>query len=139
MIPSLPPLQSALAMIDSGGVEKQNQGSQRMNNIGVANIVILKRPAVTESHELVPAKVFRPQDFCPTLQLTKPAVRSVEKSLAQQVSRNLEPLNQKTTRMLSLLQEVDSPQADFTNTKNSSLSKGEKFDHPSQKDSWPRL
>lgn len=49
MIPSLPPPQSALAVVASGEVERQKQGGQRMNNIGMANVVILKRPAVKEA------------------------------------------------------------------------------------------
>ncbi len=67
-----------------------------MNYIGVANVVILKWTTVKESHELASAKVSKPQDFCPTSQLTKPAVRSIKYSLPQPESRNLEWLNENT-------------------------------------------
>lgn len=67
-----------------------------MDNIGVANVVILKRPAVKKSHESAPVKVSGPQDFYPSPQLTKPAVRSIEHPLAQPESRKLERLNEKT-------------------------------------------
>ena len=44
MVSGLPPPQSALAVVASAGVGRPEQGSQRMNNIGMANMVILKRP-----------------------------------------------------------------------------------------------
>lgn len=97
----------------------------------------LKRPEVKESHELAPVKFSKPQDFRSTSQLNTPVTRNVERSLAQQVFWNLEPLNEKTIRPLSLplplpdddnenedsarvnSQEVASPQADFPDTKES--------------------
>lgn len=42
--PSVPAV--PVAAVASGGVEGQEQGGRRMNNIGGANVVILKRPAV---------------------------------------------------------------------------------------------
>lgn len=90
MVSGLPPAQSGLAVVASAGVGRQEHGSQRINNIGMANVVILKRPVVKESHESAPAKVSSPQDFCPNSQLIKPAVSSIEHSLAQPASRNLE-------------------------------------------------
>lgn len=93
MVSGLPPAQSALAVVASAGMGRQEHGSQRINNIGMANVVILKRPVVKESHESAPAKVSSPQDFCPTSQLIKPAVSSIEHSLAQPASRNLERSN----------------------------------------------
>ena len=77
---SFPLAQVALVAVASSGVERQKQGGHRMNNIGVANVVILKRPAVkeadnnlehhhkysitafTQSHESASAKASRRQD-----------------------------------------------------------------------------
>ena len=69
-----------------------------MNNIGLANVVILKRPVVKESHKSALTQVSRPQDFWPISRLTRPAIRSVEKPLVQQTSQNLERLSEKTAR-----------------------------------------
>ena len=120
MVPGLPPPQSALAVVASGGVERQKQGDQRINNIGMANVVILKRPtvketgndfehhhkypiaALTQSHELAPAKLSEPKVLQPTLQVTAPVTRIADRPLAQQVSRNLERLNEKITQPPSL-------------------------------------
>ena len=52
-ISGLPPAQSALAVVASGGVKRQKQGGQELNNIGVANVVILKRSAVKEADNKV--------------------------------------------------------------------------------------
>ncbi|MCJ1343817.1 hypothetical protein MMC31_002014 [Peltigera leucophlebia] len=118
MVPGLPPPQSALAVVASGGVERQRQGGQRINNIGMANVVILKRPAVketgndfehhhkypiaalTQSHELAPTKFAGPKVFQPTLQITTPVTRIAEKPLVQEAFWNLERLNKKTARLL---------------------------------------
>ena len=120
VVPSLPPPQSALAVLASAGVGRQEQGSQRMNNIGMANVVILKRPtvketgndfqhhhkysiaALTQNHRLAPAKLSEPKVLQPTLQVTTPVTRIADRPLAQQVSRNLERLNEKITRPPSL-------------------------------------
>ena len=93
------PAQVASVAVASNGGERQEQGGRKMNNIGGANVVILKRPVVkevdnnpeyhhaypitnfTQSHKLASTQVSRSQDFWPTSRLTKPAVRSVEKPL----------------------------------------------------------
>ena len=110
-----PPLiPAAPAAVASGGREREEQGGRRMNNIGSANVVILKRPvveeadnsleyyhtypitALTRSHKSVPTKVSEPKNSWPTSRVTKPAARNVERPLAQQASRNLERLNERT-------------------------------------------
>lgn len=47
----------------------------------------------------MPTAASRPQDFWPTSRFTKPAVRSVEKPLVEQISRNTGRLNKKTARL----------------------------------------
>ena len=77
-------------------------------------VVILKRPvveeannnleyhqtypltALTRSHKSVPTKVSEPKNSWPTSRVSKPAARNVERPLAQQASRNLERLNERT-------------------------------------------
>lgn len=78
MASNLFPVQFLLAIVASAGVRRQKQGSQRINNIGIANMVILKRPVVKKGHKSALTKVSRLQDFCSTLQLTKLVVSSVE-------------------------------------------------------------
>lgn len=90
------------ASVASGGGDKEEQGGRKMNNIGGANVVILKRPIAKESHKSAPTQVSRPQDFWPTLRLTRLAVRSIEKPLVQQASQNLKRLSEKTARSSSL-------------------------------------
>lgn len=77
----LPPAQSTLAIVANAGVRRPEQGSQKMNNIEMANMVILKRPreeeiksdyadsiaAVTNSQKMVLTKISKPKDFWPTL------------------------------------------------------------------------
>ena len=109
----LPPAQAALALVASGGVERQDQGGRRMNNIGGANVVILKRPTVeeadnnlenhtypitaaTQSQNLARTKISGLKIFQPTSQVTRPATRNTERPLAQQASRNLEQLDGRT-------------------------------------------
>ena len=105
-------------------------------------MVILKRPAVkeagndfehhhiypidalTQSRKLVPAKVSRPQDFCPTSQLTKPAVRKIEHSLAQPESRNLEWLNEKITRCPSF----SSPLLEYDDIEDNARDNGDSYE-----------
>lgn len=84
MVPGLPPPQSALAVVASGGVERQKQVGQRRNNIGVANVVILKRPtkekaegdyenygysitATNQNQKVAPTKFSGPKVLQPTL------------------------------------------------------------------------
>lgn len=79
MVLDLPPPQSAFAVVISSGVESQKQGGQRINNIGMTNMVILKQPSVkktgnnfehyhkyliaalTQSHKLASAKSSEPK------------------------------------------------------------------------------
>ena len=124
-VSGLSPAQSALAVVASGGVERQKQGAQRMNNIGVANVVVLKRPAVKESHKSASAKASRPQDFWPTPQLTEPVAKSMERIPSQQASRNLEKLNNKITRPPSispLLPEDDDEMEESVTARDNSYS-----------------
>ncbi len=74
MATSLLPAQSILVVIANGGIERQEQDGRRINNIGVANIVILKWP---------------------TLQVTTPVTGTVAKLLTQQLFRNLKGFNKK--------------------------------------------
>lgn len=64
MVLSLSPTQSVLGVVASAEIKKQKQYSQKINNIEVTNVVILKWPMVKESHELTSAKIFRLQNFC---------------------------------------------------------------------------
>ena len=91
-----------MAVLASGGIERQKQVYQKMNKIGVANIVILKWPVVKNSHKLAPAKVSKPQDFYSILQLKIPVTQGVERSFTQQVSQNLELLNEKIIQLFFL-------------------------------------
>lgn len=52
--------QSALAVMASSEVESQKQGSQRINNIGMANNVILKLPKAKESRIMALTKFSKP-------------------------------------------------------------------------------
>ncbi len=102
MATGLPPPQSALAVVASGGVERQQQGGRRINNIGLANVVILKWP---------------------TLQVTIPATGTAAKPLAQQPSQKLEELNEKITQPPSFslpLSEDDDEIGDSTIAKGDS-------------------
>lgn len=76
-------------------IRRQKYSSQRINNIEMTNIIILKWPIVKKSHELVLAKVFKSQDFCPSPKLTKSVIRRTEYSLVQPESQNQEWLNEK--------------------------------------------
>lgn len=107
-----PPLvPAASAAVAISGMERQAQDGRRMNNIGSANVVISKRPtkeeaeadygtyvcpiiAATQSQKSAPTKGFRPKNFQPTSQATKPAARNAERPLAQQASQNLEQLKE---------------------------------------------
>lgn len=93
MVSGLPLAQSALAVVAGSGVEKQKQGGQRMNNIRMANIVILKRLAVKENRKLALTKFSKPKALHPTLQITTPVVGIEEKPLVPQMSRNIERSN----------------------------------------------
>lgn len=99
----------------SGGVEGQEQSGRRMNNIGRANVVILKRPMIEEADDdseiytypVTAATRSRKRNleakkFHPTSRVTKPAGRNLERSLAHQESRNQDRLNNRTTRSPSL-------------------------------------
>ena len=90
MVSGLPPAQSALAIVASAGVGRPEQDSQRMNNIGMANMVILKRPreeevksdyadpaTVTNSEKLAPTKISKPKDPWPTLLVMEPSVKRI--------------------------------------------------------------
>lgn len=93
----------------------QEQSGWRMNNIGGANVVILKRPTVEEaesdheSHTYPVTAATRSQKknleakkFQPTSRITKPAGRNSERPIANQVLRNQNRLNNRTMPSLSL-------------------------------------
>ena len=106
-LPLAPAVPSAVA---SSGEDREEQGGQRMNNIRVANIVILKQPTVEEADdnlEYLPTypintatrsqkKNLESKKFQPT-RVIRPVGRDSEKVLANQISRNLNQLNNKTT------------------------------------------
>ena len=86
-----------------------------MNNIGGANVVILKRPTMEEAdndledHTYPVTAATRSQKknleakkFQPTSRVTKPAGRNSEKPIANQVLRNQDRLNDRTMRSPSL-------------------------------------
>ena len=113
-----PPLAPAVpAAVASGGGDREEQGGRRMNNIGGANVVILKRPTVEEADdnlEYPPTypinaatrsqkKNLESKKFQPTSRVTRPAGRDSERALANQTSRNLNRLNNKTTPSPSFL------------------------------------
>lgn len=50
MVPGLLPPQTVLAIVTSDGVERE-QGSQKMNNIRMANVIILKRPTKEKAED----------------------------------------------------------------------------------------
>lgn len=101
MIPGLPPPQSTLAIVTSGGIKKQKQSSQRINNIGMGNVVILKWlvvkeagndfkhyhkysiAALTRSYKLAPTKFAGPKVLQPILQVTTSVTKIVEKSFVK--------------------------------------------------------
>ncbi len=82
-----------------------------MNNIGGANIVILKRPTIEEAEDnakdyiyLVTAatrsqkKNLEAKKFQPTSRITKVVGRNLERTLTNQVSKNQDRLNNRNTR-----------------------------------------
>lgn len=86
-----------------------------MNNIGRANVVILKRPMIEEADDDSEIYTYpvtaatrsqkrnlEAKKFQPTSRVTKPAGRNLERSLAHQESRNQDGLNNRTTRPPSL-------------------------------------
>lgn len=76
IVSGLPPAQSALALVASGGVKRQEQGSKKINNIRMATVVIMKLPreeevksdyadpiaAATKSQKLAPTKISEPKN-----------------------------------------------------------------------------
>ena len=75
-------------------MERQEQGGRRVNNIGGANVVILKRPTREEAEG--------PKNSQPTSRVIEPAARNAERQLAQQASRDLEQLDERTALSSSL-------------------------------------
>ena len=115
--PALGPLfaPAVPAVVASGGGEKQKQGGWRMNNIGGANVVILKRPTIEEVKDnaedyIYPVnaatksqeKNLEAKKFQPTLRITKAVGRNLERTLTNQVSKNQDRLNNRNTRLPSL-------------------------------------
>ena len=111
-----PPLAPAVpAAVASGGGERQEQGGRRMNNIGGANVVILKRPTIEEAednveHYIYPVttgtrsqkKNLEAKKFQPTSRITKAVGRNLERTLTNQASKNQDLLNNRNTRSTSL-------------------------------------
>ena len=87
VVPGLPPPQSALAVLASAGVGRR----QRMNNIGMANVVILKRPregevkneevdhiaATTKRQKLEPTRISEAEKFRLTSLVTEPLAQRI--------------------------------------------------------------
>ncbi len=104
-----------LAAVVSGGGEKQEQGGRRMNNIGSANVVILKRPTMEEVEDntedyIYPViaatqslkKNLEAKKFQPTSRIPKAVERNLEETITNQASKNQDRLNNKNTRSPSL-------------------------------------
>ena len=114
-VSSFLPAQVAPAAVANSRGERKEQGGRRMNNIGGANVVILKRPTAekadhdSENHVYPITAATRSQKknleakkFQPTSRVTKPAGRNSEKSLGNQTSKNLNRLSERTIRSPSL-------------------------------------
>ncbi len=105
MAPAVP------AAIISGRGERQEQGGQRMNNIGSANVVILKRPTIEETEENVKDYIYpvsaatrsqkknlEAKKFQSPSRITKAVEWSLERTLTNQASKNQDRLNNRNTR-----------------------------------------
>lgn len=135
--PGFPPAQVAPAVIASNGGERQEQGGRRVNNIGGANLVILKQPTVEEADDnpkdhtyLVTAATYsqkknlEAKKFQPILRVTKPEGRNSERPLAHQTLKNLNRLNERTTRSPSL----SPPPPEDDEMEDSATIRGDKYD-----------
>lgn len=106
---------SAVVANNEREMQEQEQSGRSMNNIRGANVVILKRPTVKEAESDCESHIYpvtattwsqkknlEAKKFQPTLRVTKPARRNSEKSIANQILRNQDRLNNRTMRLSSL-------------------------------------
>ncbi len=106
---------AVLAAVASGGEKRQEQCSRRMNNIGSANVVILKRPTIEEAEDnaenyIYPVtsatrsqkKNLEAKKSEPTSRIIKAVGRNLERTLTNQASKNQDQLNNRNTWSPSL-------------------------------------
>ena len=113
-LPLAPAIPAAMA---SDGRDREEQGGRKINNIGGANIVILKQPNVEKADDNLEYPLMYPinaiiqsqkknlksKKFQSTSRVTRPAGRDSERALTNQTSKNLNRLNNKTTSSPSYL------------------------------------
>ncbi len=93
-------------VVVNSGRERQEQGGRRINNIGGANVVILKRPTIEETKNNAKDYIYpvtsvtrsqkmnlEAKKFQPTSQIRKTVGKNLERTLTNQASKNQDWLN----------------------------------------------